>query len=1573
MAEPQLTTSLLDQGDSIPISQLNPDIPGQEKRLISGTITITWPFSILNKSIAFLLAERDFRLRRENGQVRIRFHGAAAKAIADASLGAGDEIRVSLQGAKWEKNETQTQVAGSTLAWQLEYTNHLTLGICRPEEEQETLLDINISAAGSETTTTNSQTDNTVPVDTLASVPEQPATPTPPSPEVTLPAKRHAASTLDPFEYSSPAFLKRARVSYGALFEGDLDVFDEDVSKKSKSKKRTRFSLPANAWRYTSRSPSPELNDAPEEVDEDAGGVSQPNGTAEDTLMGTPPRPTMVDQGSQTAYVDFTPMTSIQVLAESRPAFGFAQMTPTPFSRTRPFEEHGSDMSQSLRLQGDLTTPNGIPPRTHQDLLSHTPHNMDTDMAFSFTPQTVLFPQATNFYSAEDVHNTVPEAPSRAPGAENYPAEFLETEQSSSNAVEALTGLASHEPHSDVTYPNPFGPESAFHSTFTTTVPPPQSAWATKLSSGPRSAVASSDAENPVEILSSSPFREQGSRESSEEQQPSPSRENTDINTTANISPELTLEEPASEAEYYRDGGDEPGDDYDLRKYSRTHDDDDDVETSEEEPDVNNNDPDTQIMNPEEDDADVDEDVENQEEYYDDEVPDGYEEQGYEQRFNGEGEEYEGSEDDAEGEYYSDEEGYYDDEEEEEEEEEEDTNIRPSAPLASQGPVIIDLLSDSEDEEAPAPRTEPEPESKPEMDPKVDKGEEEKPLSRTEPTEETKTLPVPEAKADEDTAQEEIQYQTQPGAKEEPLAPPTNKETGHAAEPGFFHEERMDSLSGDPTLTSSTQDSITQNVEVADISTISRAIQDDDGSFHNKDNTEREQPSVTASAQHEFSKAEELPQHAPEAEEGPSPVGQGVGDIDMEHAPALREEPKEQETEDDTRRQSTETKLPDEATVPVEETIEGMDVDAPISRPEEVTTEPTESSAVEIIETGIAINEEAHMTTTEISQETLKDAQKEPPTQPQDTLGGDARPSIVHEAAVLSGESADITLESKINVGTHESQGSETFESHDITMQDVSSEVTTQPGSRVVNILDQADNGKAKKTDEEVEPEKDGQISPPPTQAPEKQATQEDNINLLNDGPIEHLPTPGDTQQMVEVEMADTPIVAHDNQNSDEEEGPEDQIMTELLQHSPVRQEIHLPTDPVMSSPVPSRAKSPHPTDLVNESPMSSPNNVEPASEIVVAKSLRPRRHKSTKTLGGSDQDDPSIALITATPASKTAESGSKHSSPARSARSGRSGSKTRSKTNRDDPSIQLAGGSAQADAKNKRRRKATDDESIVSADNNSPGSQRVLRPRTDHNDPSILLAKGSSPSTRQTRSQKTPDLKRETPRRETRSVSRSFQLQEDSPNVSFASLKSPSIVGSTATVAEEQDIKALKLQLVNGLRTKLQDFLPVKQLNRNSLGKTVDVLAVVTQTPPHPQRPKKSGGPRDFMLTLCLTDPSAAPTQVRVAQIFRPYKTALPEVESGDIILLRRMKVLPMSGRGFGLRSEDSSAWAVSKFNNQEVLSQVKGPPVETTPEEIEYAKGLRHWWSLQDDNAMGKIASASRKVAEAGKENAK
>ncbi|KAM0235845.1 hypothetical protein ACHAPO_005631 [Fusarium lateritium] len=1510
MNDSQHPTSLLDKGESIPISGLSPDASDQENRVVHGEITVAWPFSIITKSIAFLLAEGDFR-------VRVQFHGAAAKAISDASLGAGDKIRVSLKGVQWEKNETKTQTAGSTLAWQLDFTNRLVIAIHPYNMEQETLLDIDAPAAEPETAA-DDQAESTDSID-IDAIPEEPATPNPPSPEPTVPAKRSAASAFDDFEYASPAFLKRARVSFGALFEGGLDTFDEDISKKAKSKKRSRFSMPGNAWRYTSQSPSPEPEDVPEESEEEetqVNGNPQPNDDTEDTRMDTPSRPAMVDQGSQTADVDFTPMASVQVLAESRPSFGFTQMTPTPFARTKPFGADNPAIDQSLNFGGGSTTPHSTPPESHQNPLSQQPNPMDTNMTFSFTPQTVLFPQAPAFFSGQD---DVPDSPSRATGVEDYPAALLDADSTSSNPVDTLMGFAAHGSQPVAAPQNPFSTESALDSAFATATPS-QNPWAAEELPGSRSANASSDAENPVQILSSSPSRQE-SRDSTEDRQVSPSRENTEMNVTADASPEPTLEGPASEAEYYHDGGDEPGDDYDLRKYSRTHDDDDDVETSEEERDENDDNPGAQIMNPEEDDMDVDQDVANQEKYSGD-VSEEYEEEMYEERFEGDGQSYEGSEDDAEGEYYSDEDGYTDEEEEEEEEEEAQT--RPPAASIPREPVFIDLLSDSEDENEPAPKSvlEPEPkeELKEELEEEVkhesDSASEDEVGASPKNAQDTTPSPVPEGKEEAENieADEEMAEQAQsPSGAAEPSTPITKEadedtETKHVTE-----EETTQVEKSSVPMPPARNDSSPDRDEDPGASTISGEIKARDYTSHIEKSAENQESSATS---HDM--------------EMGAPTLTVVSDKPEDAAITIK---------DTTRIDSLDETAPTVA----EETAEAMDVDAAPHAPLEDTIERMETEKVEVIDNIVTVNEEVQ-TITNAQNETstsvqVTAAQEESLIQLQETSEDNAEPSNINSTEGLSGEG-----DAEVN---------ETQEFHDAMMQDGPSENTTRKSAINTVMVEDA----------EEHPTKDGRISPPPTQISQVQPLQ-DTINVAVHDHDQHLPTPSETQ-VIEVDMSDIlETVTYDGQTDEEDANPEDQIMAEILQHSPVKQDAHLPMESVASPPAISQTKPFTQTEQADETHEGPTSQSKPAPMATIAKSLRPRRSKPNRASDDSDQEDPSMALIAAAPATGHADSGSKHSSPVPTGPSSKTRSKTRSKTH-DDPSIQLAGGFRQSETKNKRKRKAADDESITSLDNSPSGAQRVLGSMSDHDDPSILLVKGSSPPARQTRRHKTPDLKHETPRRETRSVSRSLRLQEDSTDASFASLISPSIAGSFATVPEdgEEDVKSLKLRLVKNLRTDLPDFLPLKSL-RGNIDKITDILAVVARTPPQPQ---KHGRFQRFMLTLTLTDPSTAPNQVRVANIFGT-PTSLPEVESGDIILLRRVKVVAMTGRNFGVRSEDLSSWAVSKPNDEQVLSQVKGLSVEITTEEIEHAKGLRQWWSLQDDNAMNKI----RKVTE-GKENAK
>ncbi|KAJ4251604.1 hypothetical protein NW757_006442 [Fusarium falciforme] len=1639
MTDNQPLAEILRDGQLTAIAELNPEVSDQNRRVVDGTITITWPFSVLNKSIAFLLAERDFRLRREKGQVRIRFHGASAKAISDASLGGGDEIRLSLEGVKWERNETQTQVAGSTLEWQLEFNNRLILSIRRPGSEQDEV--INIDTPATEPEATNGQTESIAPADITISNTDF-AIPSPRSPNISLPAKRNAPER-EPEEFSSPAFLKRARVSYGGLFEGGLDIFDEEITKKAKSKKRSRFSLPANAWRYTSQSPSPEPDEASQEADDapQTNGSLGQNGTVEDTPMPTPPRPPMIDQGCQTVDVDFTPMASVQVLAESRPTFGFPHATPTPLPRTKPIEAGNALLGHSLQFQGEAEGHQHLHPEAHPDLLSHSPNHIDTGLTFGFTPQTVLFPSAPGLFPADHDQDAPPESPSRGARAEDYPAEFLDATHLPPESTVSHPSLSAHESHIS---PQPtdhqvsFDSASTLHPVFDAPSRSPQTAWAPEVSAGPFSnAIARSDVDNPVEILSSSPSREASPRPFS------PSGEDLAEDAAAEASPEPALEEPSSEAEHYRDGGDEPGDDYDLRNYDRAHDDDDDVQSSEEE--GLNNDVEAQIMNPEEDEADEDEELDGQEERELDEEPDEYEEEMYEEGFEGEGQEYEGSDGDAEGEYYSGEEGSYDEEEGEEEEEEDgDTRAGPPGRFAPPAePVFISLLSDSEDEDEDKdqsnpeqeqdkepeqePQQPPEAESKPEPEQKPDlaqeSGPEQKeqpepdsaPKSELEPEPEPEQAEEPENPPEEKSKEEkpEEEVATESIAQPEPESkpePPAEKSPRADLEEANQVDEAEATTPSKPTGPDNARGSAEPSTGEMEVDTEPSHLEvTDAGKDQDHDSAPPDKEIPDAESAHQapsIQSPQSMPaqgSHAGQDEEPEAaPENEISTDVEMGDAPVLAEESKDKAENKTTGLNDSDEAHP--VTTTTEEQAEAMDIDETHEAPEE----PTTTISLEIADTTTVVSKEVDGTIAESAQGPLgedkdkvtpveapagEEAFAEPRGTPENGVEPSKSPTAPAAGVALAGEKTGAAPDNREAVmEARESQAQDPAESPDATMQDASSELTTAAQQQPTGAVDQTGHGEGEGegtgeagSDEQLAVDGQlathGQMSPPPTQFSHAQASQDTNREapllsqatsiISNDHHDAHLPTPGETQQEIEVEMAVTITTATTNQDMPADEGdvgPEDQIMAEILQHSPIRPDTTLQlASPAACSPtasVPKSSPQTVQTEELHETPSRTARRAPEAAPVT--KSLRSRRHRSSKSSDHADlsQPDPSILLAIGSAAPTHGDGHVKHNSPTGSVRV------TRSRAEQNDPSLQLVRASAQADeGKGRGKRKAADSQSIASAENSSPGSLRVTRQRVE-DDPSIRLIKASSPSTRQTRSRRTSDHRRETPKRETRSASRSLQLRGDTPGATSVALKSPSIAGSAATAAEDENVGTVKLQLLRSLRTTMPDYLSLKSL-RHSLNKTTDILAIATATPEKAHRPKH--GPRDYMLTLNLTDPSMAPSGVCVAHIFRPHLAAMPAVHIGDVVLLRRFQVVSMKGRGFGLRAGDASAWAVFEKAGVEMEPQVKGPPVELTADDVKYAEGLRRWWSLLDDKAMEKIERASRKVTEAGKDDAK
>ena len=119
----------LESASHIPIAQLTPLLAAPSTRSLKAIVTLTWPYSSATGSVAFLLVEPDFRLRRTRGQVRAQFSGSSAKAVAKSGISSGDEITLSLDGIEWVQDETPFSTPGRGIEFGLMFTERLLLQV----------------------------------------------------------------------------------------------------------------------------------------------------------------------------------------------------------------------------------------------------------------------------------------------------------------------------------------------------------------------------------------------------------------------------------------------------------------------------------------------------------------------------------------------------------------------------------------------------------------------------------------------------------------------------------------------------------------------------------------------------------------------------------------------------------------------------------------------------------------------------------------------------------------------------------------------------------------------------------------------------------------------------------------------------------------------------------------------------------------------------------------------------------------------------------------------------------------------------------------------------------------------------------------------------------------------------------------------------------------------------------------------------------------------------------------------------------------------------------------------------
>ncbi|KAH7135001.1 hypothetical protein B0J11DRAFT_425611 [Dendryphion nanum] len=272
--------------DGTPIACLNPELPELASKHINAVVSLIWPYSSLTRQFALLLAEPDFRLRRKKGQVKVRFSGSSAKSIAATGVGIGDDVVLELRGARFVQEEPgDIQTPGRSIDWELAFTHTVVAQIFRKGSKIGDLDIVDAASTPGNISPARKQS-------------------------LATPIKGPGLRAHGGHQWTSPAFLKRGRLSDGFGFEARYDPLADGIDDEHDKKRRKSY-RDWNTWKYSARTPSPEKED----VDEQA--IANESPTCHKPLLISPISPPRTDEGT---HLEETTSEDQHVITASSPA-----------------------------------------------------------------------------------------------------------------------------------------------------------------------------------------------------------------------------------------------------------------------------------------------------------------------------------------------------------------------------------------------------------------------------------------------------------------------------------------------------------------------------------------------------------------------------------------------------------------------------------------------------------------------------------------------------------------------------------------------------------------------------------------------------------------------------------------------------------------------------------------------------------------------------------------------------------------------------------------------------------------------------------------------------------------------------------------------------------------------------------------------------------------------------------------------------------------------------------------------------------------------------------------------------
>lgn len=301
----------------IPIQDLDPSTSPPSDRTIRAVVTLSWPYSSSTRQCALLLSERDFRLRARGGQIRVKFSGPAARAVAQAKLGISDEIVLELGGGEWASG-APVHVPGKSIG-----EIHFGQGI-RLRVQKEGADDVEINVAEDAVDEIEEET---------SQIEVTPAKKT--SPKSTF--RSSIGTPGSAAIYSSPAYMRKAaKFSY---LDGISRLFEDEWDNQDLPRKKARTSIgEVRSWKVVDRTPSPERPSSVEAaaVEEEMPDADHQEDILEAQMKAAEDLPVEASIGSQEPRVEMDHVRSsptpapIQQDAQSTIPIGISNQVPSP-------------------------------------------------------------------------------------------------------------------------------------------------------------------------------------------------------------------------------------------------------------------------------------------------------------------------------------------------------------------------------------------------------------------------------------------------------------------------------------------------------------------------------------------------------------------------------------------------------------------------------------------------------------------------------------------------------------------------------------------------------------------------------------------------------------------------------------------------------------------------------------------------------------------------------------------------------------------------------------------------------------------------------------------------------------------------------------------------------------------------------------------------------------------------------------------------------------------------------------------------------------------------------------------